>query len=65
MDKSEKIIRANLTEEINLVESALSESYKNLQLVTDSNLVDYYSYKIKADEAKHKYLLDKIRRLAN
>ena len=65
MDKEEKITRANLTEELSLVESALSNSYKNLQLVTNSSLIDYYTYLIKADEAKHKYLLDKIKEFVN
>jgi hypothetical protein len=63
MDKNEKYIRANLANELLLVESALSDSYNNLQMVCDDGLIDYYTYKIKADEARHKYLLDKIRNL--
>ena len=63
MNKKEKLIRADLTEEINEVESALADSYNNLQSVTEEGLIDYYSYRIKAYEAKHKYLLDIIKEL--
>lgn len=62
MNKNDNIInKENLTWEINQVETALGEAYNNLQLVTSSELVDYYAYKIKAEEAKHKYLLNQIK----
>jgi hypothetical protein len=61
MSKEEKILRANLVNEISLVEAALSSSYNNLQAVNEEGLIDYYTYKIKADEAKHKYLIEKLR----
>lgn len=56
-------LRANLTKQITLVESALSISHKNLQLVSEPELIDYYVYKIKADEAEHRYLLNRIREI--
>jgi hypothetical protein len=63
MNRDDKVMRANLTSEIALVESALSDSYNNLQIVDEEGLIDYYTYKIKADEAKHKYLIGKIKEL--
>jgi hypothetical protein len=63
MTKKEKYIRADLTYEIASVESALTDSYNNLQEVYEDGLIDYYAYKIKADEARHKYLIEKIKEL--
>lgn len=63
MEKSEKILRAGLANEINELESALSSSYENMQLVTEEGLLDFYAYLIKAYEAKHRYLLQKIKSL--
>lgn len=63
MNKENKLIRADLTSEINEVESALLECYKNMQMVDEDELVDYYAYKIKSEEAKHKYLLNKIKEI--
>ena len=57
MNKKEKIIRADLTEELNEVESALADSYNNLQIVTEEGLIDYYTYQIKANQAKLDYLI--------
>lgn len=63
MDKKEKMIRVDLAGEINEVESALLDCHNNLQMVDEEGLVDYYTYQIKAYEAKHKYLIEKIREL--
>ena len=54
-------IRADLAEEINELESALSNSYNTLELVNEEGLVDFYTYMIKAYEAKHKYLMKKLK----
>ena len=56
-------VRADLAKEINELESALSNSYNTLDLVNDEGLVDYYTYMIKAYEAKHKYLLRKMKEI--
>jgi succinate dehydrogenase flavin-adding protein (antitoxin of CptAB toxin-antitoxin module) len=63
MNKQEKLLRADLKDEINDVESALSDTYENLKEVTDSELVDFYTYQIKSYEAKHRYLIEKIKEL--
>lgn len=53
--------RVELRHEINELESALLDTYNNLQLVNDEGLLDFYAYLIKAYEAKHKYLLKSIK----
>lgn len=53
--------RADLAEEINELESALSSSYNTLELVHEDGLVDFYAYLIKAYEAKHRYLMKKLK----
>lgn len=49
--------RANILTEIKKVKSALQEAYSNFDYVADSLLVDYYTYQIKAYEAKFEYLI--------
>jgi len=39
------------------IKQNLESDYNNLQYIQDQNLVDYYTYKIKSDEAKYDYLL--------
>lgn len=56
----EKIFEAeklNILTEIKKVKSALQEAYSNFDYVADSLLVDYYTYQIKAYEAKFEYLI--------
>lgn len=53
--------RAILKSEISKIEKNLLNFYDNLQLVSEEGLLDYYAYLIKAYEAKHKYLLSKIK----
>ena len=59
----ENKLRADLAEEIRELESALLSVYDNMQLVTEDGLIDFYAYQIKAYEAKHKYLLNRIKEL--
>jgi hypothetical protein len=65
MKENNEIIRANLTEQIMLVESALLACHNNLNAASEPELIDYYIYKIKSEEAEHKYLLNKIKDLEN
>ncbi len=56
----EKLLEAeklNILMEIKKVKSALQEAYSNFDYVADSLLVDYYTYQIKAYEAKFEYLI--------
>ncbi len=61
MEKNENKLRADLADEIGELESALSNSYQTLELISEEGLVDFYTYMIKAYEAKHKYLLRKLK----
>ena len=53
-DDSEKNIE--LLKNIEIVKESLTTMYNNLQFA-DSDLIDYYSYQIKAEEAKYGYLI--------
>lgn len=64
-EKYNNLKRADLINEINEVQSALSDSYKNLQLASEDGLLDYYAYKIKSEESLHKYLLDELKNMEN
>ena len=57
----EKLIRVGLANEINELETTLINYYNTLQLVNEDGLIDYYSFLIKAYEAKHKYLMKKFK----
>lgn len=61
MKKRETKTRADLANEILELESALSSSYENIQLVNEEGLLDFYAYLIKAYEAKHRYLIKKYK----
>ena len=57
--KEEKILK----QEISDVESELSNSYNMIELVSDEGIVNFYIYLIKAYEAKHKYLMEKLKEI--
>ena len=40
----------------------LNNIYKNLEFA-DSDLIDYYTYQIKAEEAKYGYLIKQIKKI--
>ncbi len=55
--------KANILSEINKVKYELQDAYNNFDYVHDSLLVDFYTYQIKAYEAKFEYLLKKAKEL--
>ena len=55
-DKNEEEKDKELLENIFEVKNKLSNIYKNLQFA-NSDLIDYYTYQIKAEEAKYNYLI--------
>ncbi len=57
------IEKANILSEINKVKYELQDAYNNFDYVHDSLLVDFYTYQIKAYEAKFEYLLKKAKEL--
>ena len=60
-DKSEQEKDEELLEVIKCVKNNLSNMYNNLQYA-DSDLIDYFTYQIKAEEAKYSYLLKQAKK---
>lgn len=58
-EDSEKNIE--LLKNIEIVKESLTTMYNNLQFA-DSDLIDYYSYQIKAEEAKYGYLIKQAKK---
>lgn len=56
IDKNEEEKDNELKETIKDVNNNLMNMYKNLQFA-NSDLIDYYTYQIKAEEAKYSYLI--------
>lgn len=56
IDKNEKEKDEELKESIKNVNTTLMNMHKNLQFA-NSDLIDYYTYQIKAEEAKYNYLI--------
>lgn len=59
-DKSEVEKESELIQNIRFVKNSLEGMYKNLEFA-DGDLIDYYTYQIKAEEAKFSYLMKEIR----
>ncbi len=53
--------REDLVEEITQVESSLSAIYNNIQYAEDIEMIDYYVFKLKSEQAKHDFLMKKIK----
>lgn len=51
LEKNEELLQS-----IRFVKNQLGNMYNNLQFA-DGDLVDYYTYQIKAEEAKYNYLI--------
>jgi hypothetical protein len=56
IDKSDIEKDNELIKNIQSVKENLNNMYNNLQFA-DNDLVDYYTYQIKAEEAKYNYLI--------
>lgn len=52
-----------LMENIENIKRTLAKDYNNMQYADDRDLVDYYTYKIKAEEAKYDYLIREAKRV--
>lgn len=60
----EKILdveRTDILFEINKVKCDLQDAYNNFDFVQDSLMVDFYTYQIKAYEAKFEYLIKRAK----
>lgn len=63
-DKTEIEHKQDLLDELEASKKRLNSFYENMNFAKDS-LIDYYSYQIKAEEAKYGYLLQKIKEEKN
>lgn len=61
IDKSDFEKDEELLKNIRIVKNTLSNMYNNLQFA-DSDLIDYYTYQIKAEEAKYNYLIKQAKK---
>ena len=52
-----------LMSNIENVKNTLYRDYKNMQFIEDRNLVDYYTYKIKAEEAQYDFLIQEAKKI--
>lgn len=52
-----------LMKNIDKVKENLERDYNNMQFVEDENLVDYYTYRIKSEEAKYDYLIKQAKKV--
>lgn len=61
IDKTDDEKNIELLTNIKNVKETLSNMYSNLQFA-DSDLIDYYTYLIKAEEAKYSYLIKQAKK---
>ncbi len=60
-DKNELEKNRELLQSIRIVKNTLQNMYNNLQFA-DSDLIDYYTYQIKAEESKYNYLIKQAKK---
>lgn len=63
MDRGKVDTYKELMNNIEKVKVNLEIDYNNMQFAEDRNLVDYYTYKIKAEEAKYDFLLKEAKKV--
>ncbi len=63
MDRKSVNTYQELMNNIEKVQKNLASDYNNLQFIEDKNLVDYYTYRIKAEEAKYDYLIQEAKKV--
>ena len=61
IDKNDLEKNNELLDNIKLVKNTLNTMYNNLQYA-DNDLIDYYTYQIKAEEAKYNYLIKQAKK---
>lgn len=63
MDRSHVDTYKELMNNIEKVKESLERDYNNMQFVEDRDLVDYYTYKIKSEEAKYDFLIKEAKKV--
>lgn len=65
MDRKKVDQYKELINNIEKVKNTLENDYKNMQFIENIDLVDYYTYKIKAEEAQYDFLIQEAKKLEN
>ncbi len=63
LDKKKANRYQELMNHLEKVQKNLERDYQNIQFIEDRNLVDYYTYRIKAEEARYDYLLQEAKKV--
>ena len=63
MDRGKVDTYKELMNNIEKVKKTLERDYNNMQFVEDRDLVDYYTYKIKSEEAKYDFLIKEAKKV--
>lgn len=61
VEKNDEEKDNELLKNIQTVKNTLTNMYNNLQFA-DSDLIDYFTYQIKAEEAKYSYLIKQAKK---
>ena len=61
IDKKDSDRYNELMGNIEKVKKNLETDYNNMQFIQDKHLVDYYTYKIKAEEAQYDFLVQEAK----
>lgn len=61
LDKDEEEKNRELLKNINIVKNNIQIMYNNMQFA-ESDLIDYYTYQIKAEQAKYDFLIRKAKK---
>lgn len=62
IDRSEAEHNQDVLKELEASKKRLMSFHENINFV-DGNLIDYYTYQIKAEEAKYGYLLNRVKEI--
>ena len=63
IDRKQANTYRELMNNIEIVKKTLERDYKNMQFIEDRNLVDYYTYKIKSEEAQYDFLIKEAKKM--
>ncbi len=53
----------DLMNHIEKIKQTLKSDYNNMQYIEDESLLDYYTYKIKSDQAQYDYLIKQAKKM--
>lgn len=63
LDRTKVDTYKELMGNIEIVKKNLDRDYNNMQFINDKDLMDYYTYKIKAQEAQYDYLIREAKKV--